>query len=166
MKRLKQSLPQISVIAFILFLCCYISANYYQLMLLQGDSMSPAYHNWQFTVIDKVHRDFSSGDVIAFRCDRLDSVLVKRIIACPGDRVLISNGALYVNGTQSHIIPPAEILTYPGIAEDTISLDQDEYFVLGDNHSLSIDSRYPSVGIVKTVEIIGKILPQQAFIQQ
>ena len=69
-----------------------ISANWYQFMLIQGDSMLPAYHNMQLVVLNKYDRDYETGDVIAFWCDGLDCVLVKRIAQTMDD------GTYYVLG--------------------------------------------------------------------
>ena len=43
-----------------------------------------------------------------------------------------------------------------GIAEEPITLDEDEYFVLGDNRNHSSDSRDPSVGVLTREDLIGK----------
>lgn len=41
--------------------------------------MLPTYHSYQFVIIDKHNDDYEVGDVIAFKCDGLNAVLVKRI---------------------------------------------------------------------------------------
>lgn len=74
-----------------------ISSNWYQVSLIRGDSMRPAYHNMQLVLIDKHSKQYTYGDVIAFQCDKLDAVLVKRIVACPDDRVIVKDGTLYIN---------------------------------------------------------------------
>ena len=148
-----------------LFLCfliiifsAYVSKFWFQFTLIQGDSMLPTYHNWQLVLIDKHTTNFSYGDVIVFTNDTLHSTLVKRIFALPGDTVQIIDGFLYVNGQPSPLLPDNTNLTYPGIAASSIYLADDEYFVLGDNHEFSIDSRYPEVGIIKLDTILGKVI--------
>ena len=49
---------------------------------------------------------------------------------------------------------------YAGIAEKPITLGAKEYFVLGDNREVSLDSRYESVGLVSHSQIEGKVLFQ------
>ena len=44
-----------------------------------------------------------------------------------------------------------------GIAEDSILLGEDEYFVLGDNITNSEDSRFANVGNVNKQDIEGKV---------
>ena len=48
-------------------------------------------------------------------------------------------------------------MEYAGIAENSIQLGEDEYFVLGDNRNNSYDSRYEQVGIVNKSSIIGRV---------
>lgn len=134
----------------------YISDNYYQLMLIQGKSMEPAYHNLQLVILDKQINKYEYGDVIAFWCDSLNTHLVKRVAACPGDRVCIDDGILYVNGNVSEYYREIRIV-FPGIVADEIILPKGFYFVLGDNVSESKDSRYEEVGFVKKDLILGKV---------
>ena len=49
-----------------------------------------------------------------------------------------------------------EIMKEPGRAFETITLAEDEYFVLGDNRNNSSDSRDPSVGNIQENQIIGR----------
>lgn len=153
----KSFLSGVLLFSVILVSAYYISNNWYQLMLIQGDSMSPAYHNMQLVVLNRYDDDFTYGDVIAFRCDGLSSVLVKRIVACPGDSVVIENGTLLVNGENSVVYPENNIFGYAGILENKIYLGEGQYAVLGDNMAESKDSRYPEVGCVAGADILGRI---------
>lgn len=133
----------------------YISANWYQLMLIQGRSMMPAYKHLQMVVLDKHTESYTRGQVVAFSCESLSGNLVKRIVAIPGDRVQIQNGTLYVNGEVSDVYPQEEIFEFSGILQDELLLGTMEYLVIGDNVAESIDSRYPEVGIISQRDIHG-----------
>lgn len=147
----------------LMFLCIvlialYISTYWYQLVLIRGDSMLPAYHNMQMVLIDRHSRDYTYGDVIAFWCNDLDTVLIKRIVACPGDEVLIRDGTLYVNGDISIVFSGEYCFEYAGIADDSVPLAVGQYFVIGDNIEKSKDSRYPEVGCVSADSVKGKVI--------
>lgn len=120
--------------------------------------MAPAYHSWQLVVLDKRERDYRAGDVIAFRCDGLNAVLVKRIAVGPGDTAQIINGALTVNGKNSTVYDELVVFDYAGLLSAPVSLREGEYIVIGDNVGQSKDSRYPEVGIVKEESIVGRVM--------
>ncbi len=143
--------------AGILFLCWYLSAHWFQLMLIQGDSMLPSYHNLQLVVLDKHSREFHTGDVIAFRCENLSAVLVKRIVACGGDWVQIADGTLYVNGEVSPLYEE-DSFDNAGILQNEVKLSTGDYIVIGDNAAQSRDSRDERVGVIQEDSVIGKIL--------
>jgi signal peptidase I len=93
------------------------------------------------------------GEVIVFHFPRDPTRdFVKRVIGVPGDRVEIRRGIVFVNG---------EALNEPYVtAEDssdmgTITLQEKEYFVLGDNRRGSNDSR--NWGPVPEKNILGKV---------
>ena len=153
---MKKILPWICI----LFLAWYISNNWFQLMLIQGESMAPAYKHMQLVVLNKYDKEFHRGDVVAFWCQELSCVLVKRIVAVPGDKVVIQNGTLYVNDCVSEIYSEQGIFTYAGWLEEPCTLQAKEYLMLGDNIELSKDSRYSEVGIVTESQIYGKIVSQ------
>ena len=119
--------------------------------------MYPTYHNMQLAAICRCDSNYKRGDVIAFHCAGLNAVLVKRIVASGGDSVLIENGELYVNGERSSFYLGQQF-DYAGIISSKIILQQDQYFVIGDNINESKDSRYEIVGMVTSKDIIGKIV--------
>lgn len=160
---------KISEIRYLIIIACviafsyYVSANWYQLSLVRGDSMSPAYHNMQLVIIDRHFQGYTYGDVIAFRCSGLETVLVKRIAACPGDTVMIRDGTLYVNDAVSGVYGHKNLFEYPGIAQESLYLGAGQYFVIGDNIIESKDSRYDEVGNVSTEDIIGRVIPNVVY---
>lgn len=100
-----------------------------------------------------------AGDVIAFKPggNTTASDSIKRVVAVPGDAVVISRGKLYVNGTPVELKDEEVSITEQGRAATEIVLGENEYFVLGDNVNHSEDSRYVSVGNVQREDIIGKV---------
>ena len=142
---------------FIIAAAYVISSRWFQLILIQGRSMSPTCHHLQPAVLDKRGCAYQAGDVVAFRCSRLQAILVKRIAACPGDQVLIADGTLFVNGKVSKIYQEQGVFTYAGIAAVQRQMQKGEYFVLGDNLNQSKDSRYEEVGIVNADAILGRV---------
>lgn len=146
--------------SILIILTAYISANYYQFALICGDSMNPTYHNMQLVILDKHTKNYQVGDVIAFHCDTLDTILFKRIVAVPEDIIQITDGTLYQNGSPASIPNSVSYneIAYAGIAVVPITLSEDEYFVLGDNLSQSKDSRYQNIGCIHQASIIGKVI--------
>lgn len=141
-------------------LAYYISHNWFQLMLIQGESMEPSYNNMQLVILDRRVPVIEPGDVVAFRSELKNAVLVKRVIAGPEDSICIDEGFVYVNGLLSENIRDNVYIEYSGIAESAIWLQEGEYFVLGDNYAYSVDSRYEEIGIIKEDNIIGVVIPQ------
>lgn len=119
--------------------------------------MEPAYHHLQLVVLNKYDKSYQHGDVIAFFCDGLSSTLVKRVVAVPGDTAQIVDGTLMINGHSSQIYPETCVISYSGLLENPVTLDSEQYLVLGDNLPESKDSRYQEVGIVSEKKIFGKV---------
>lgn len=150
---------KVLLLAALFLVALYVSKYWYQFMLIQGESMEPSYHNGQLVLLDKNMDELTRGDVIAFYCEAMDSILVKRIVAVPEDVVLISNGVLYINGEV--VKEETQAISYAGRAESEITLSEKEYFVLGDNYEKSKDSRYEKIGNIQYTNIIGKVIPQR-----
>ena len=156
-RQLRERVAWIALALFVIAACKYVSDAYFQLMLIQGDSMQPSYHNMQLVILDKRNRNYRTGDVIAFRREGLDAVLVKRIAAVPGDSAFIENSTLKVNGETAPFYEEGAF-SFAGMLEHCIQLSEGEYIVFGDNLEQSKDSRYGEVGIVRQGSIIGKVI--------
>jgi signal peptidase I len=101
--------------------------------------------------------DYSPGDVIAFYYN--NAILIKRVIASPGDWVDIDGeGNVSLNG-----VPMDEpYVSEKALGECNIALPYQvpdaRYFVMGDHRATSIDSRNTAVGCVSDEMVIGKLL--------
>jgi len=129
---------------------------------VNGASMEPNYHNHEYLIIDEISYRLNPpkrGEVVVFKYpENPKEFFIKRIIGLPGERVVITGGDIFIYNSKNlsgiKIQEPyleKDLKTAGNI--DTV-LDEDEYFVLGDNRNSSLDSR--RFGALKKNEIIGK----------
>lgn len=147
--------PYWLILAGIFIACWAVSRYLFQLALVQGASMEPAYRSGQLVLVDKTRGELRRGDVVLFYSAELDTTLIKRIAAVPGDRVVIMNGRLIVNGAA---VPEYGSISYAGEAQSEITVPEGCYFLLGDNTEESKDSRYPYIGVVNEKDILGRVV--------
>lgn len=128
---------------------------------VSGNSMFPTMHDGDYLITEKVSYKLGSpkkGDIIVLKNPRDESQdFIKRIIALPGDTIKIENNRVFVNGgTQPETYLPPNTPTRSGnfLREATVSMDPNQYFVIGDNRNHSSDSR--EWGPITKDEIVGK----------
>lgn len=120
-----------------------------------GTSMSPTLQEGQVLVASK-GSSFKTGDVVAFYYN--NKILVKRVIAMPGDWVNISeDGTVYVND----IAIDEPYLKEKSFGDCNIELPyqvpESKIFVMGDNRSVSLDSRNTAIGCISEEQVVGKV---------
>ncbi len=124
---------------------------------VSGNSMYPTLKNGQFvSVKSRNNKNINVNDIIMFYPKNqhlFSDKHVKRVVAMPGDTVVIKEGFLYVNDKKIETDFPK--MYDAGIASEPVELKADEFFVLGDNRNASTDSR--ETGAVKRENIIGVI---------
>lgn len=124
-----------------------------------GMSMEPGLYNGQRVYINRFSYLLSTpktGDVVVFLPNGNTNThyYIKRVVAVPGDTVLIQEGVLYVNGLAS---PWVDVkIMEPGIAGVELTLELGEYFCMGDNPGSSEDSRSANIGPVNEQDIVGE----------
>jgi len=123
---------------------------------VDGFSMEPTLHNGEFVIVNKLSYRFSEpeiGDVIVFRYPRNPrEEYIKRVIGLPGDRVVITNGQVSINGQP---LDEPYIASVPRYNSDWV-VPENSLFVLGDNRNNSSDSH--DWGPVPMGNVIGKAL--------
>jgi signal peptidase I len=126
-----------------------------------GESMEPTLSDQNKIIINKMAYRFTGPkrfDVVVFKPQGKEHSYysIKRVIGLPGETIQILNGQVYINDEllEEKFVFPS--IVNEGLAVEAITLDENEYFVLGDNRNNSEDSRYANVGNVTRQEIAGK----------
>jgi len=115
--------------------------------LVNGASMSPTFENGEYLIVDEISYRFEKprrGDVIVFRYPRDPKLFfIKRVIGLPGERIAIRGGIVTVyNADNPDGLPLYEpYISFRGYGNLDVILEDDEYFVMGDNRAASADSR-------------------------
>lgn len=175
MKKFLKEVLSTGVYLLIVLILTYLVIVYVgQRTEVSGSSMEPTLTDGDNLIVDKITYRFNEPqrfDIIVFPFQYQENTYyIKRIIGLPGETVQIDeDGVIYINGEVLYESYGREIIDADkiGIAEDSITLGSDEYFVLGDNRNHSSDSRIPEVGNIKKEQIIGRawlrIWPFESF---
>ena len=139
----------------------FITTNVFVKTAVAGVSMEPTLMEGQVVIVNKIEYYLKSprrNDVIVYKQSNREHSYyeIKRVIGLPGETVKIKNGIIYINDEVLKEKVKTETIENAGLAEEGIKLDDNEYFVLGDNRNDSEDSRFASVGNVLRNEILGK----------
>lgn len=121
---------------------------------IPSESMVPTLNIDDRLFVTRVYNEekFERGDILVFDSDELNEKLIKRLIGLPGDKIVIENGEVSVNGEKL-------VEDYIG-NEDRFNgeyeVPQGKYFFLGDNRLWSKDSRYWIDPYIDGEDIKGK----------
>lgn len=115
----------------------------FALYRVQGNSMSPALRGGDYLLVREdtaSRRPLSRGDIVVIAQSGRSHL--KRVIALPGERVIFSDGMLFIDGERLAEPYLNGLPAYLGLDESDCKLDGEEYFVMGDNRAHSTDSRH------------------------
>ena len=155
--RLRQSIiSTTNILIVVAAIAILVAMLFLPVLRIYGQSMSNTLQSGELVVSLKGAK-FETGDIIAFYYN--NNILVKRVIANSGDWVDIDlEGNVYVN--QQKIEEP--YIEDKSFGEPDIDfpyqVPDERVFVLGDNRSVSIDSRHTAVGCVTSEQIVGRIV--------
>ncbi len=133
--------------------------------IVRQHSMMPTLNEYDFLIINRLlykQNKPQQGDIVVFQSNlRTDlgkkKLLIKRVIAVPGDVLLIKDGQVQLNGTILQEDYIADNYTEGKDYEDTeIVVPEGMLFAMGDNRFNSMDSRDEVIGLIPIDDIVGK----------
>lgn len=144
MKLLKSLIPYLVVIIVVVLIRSFIITP----VRVNGSSMAPTLNGNEIMLLNKLE-NIDRYDIVVLKVESEKEELIKRVIGLPGEEVEIKDSKIYIN---DEVIEDTHGYgnTY---SIDKVKLGSDEYFVLGDNRAISLDSRV--FGKIKKNEIKG-----------
>ena len=135
----------------------------FQPFFVKGQSMEPNFSNGDYLIIDEITYRFrppQRGEVVVFKYPSDPSQrYIKRIIGIPGETIEIEEGKVIIyNEEGGRILEESDYLSSSVFTSGNLrlTLDGNEYFVLGDNRVASADSR--RWGSLPQENIVGRVL--------
>ncbi len=154
----KEILKNVATYIIIILIVILIRIFFIDPVRVDGGSMNTTLADGEIMILNKIiykKQDIKRFDIVVI--DEEDKYIIKRVIGLPGETIEYKDNVLYING---------KVLNdpYPSTKTDDFSITDvghtkipgDTYFVMGDNRSDSLDSRYPSVGVIKKDQIVGR----------
>lgn len=134
--------------------------------MVEGPSMAPTFESGD-RVMALRHGTIKRGNIVILKApDEPGFFYIKRVIGLPGDNVASKNDTMYVNGKKlqepylnayKKKLPTGTLFTndftYQGLFNKGDHIPKGQYFVMGDNRSVSKDSRM--IGTIKRADIVG-----------
>ncbi|MDD3386555.1 MAG: signal peptidase I [Candidatus Pacebacteria bacterium] len=160
-------LDSLKILIVALLIIIPIRAFLFQPFVVKGSSMEPNYFSSDYLIIDELSynlRNPERGEVIVFKYPLNPSLkYIKRIIALPGETVEIKNGEIFITKEKEtfkideSIYLSKERLNSWSINnnKEALKLEENQYFVMGDNRNYSSDSR--KWGVVPFDNITGRV---------
>ena len=147
MKIIKEIIPYIVIVLVVVLIRTFIITP----VRVDGDSMKNTLKNGDILLLNKLG-SINRLDIIVLDEEKDNDKIIKIVIGLPGETVAIKKGKIYIN---DKVID--DEYAYGETSDyDKVTLEDDEYFILGDNRLISKDSRY--FGPIKENEIKGKIV--------
>lgn len=152
----------IKIVVLALLIVIPIRYFIFQPFVIKGNSMEPNFHQGDYLIVDEISYRFKEpqrGDVVVFRYPQDTSQrFIKRIIGLPGETVGIEGGKITIGeGIEERILDESTYLPMQNYFDNvSLSLKEDEYFVLGDNRFASFDSR--KWGSLPRDYIVGRVI--------
>ena len=160
--RVRNALTWTFQIIVTLAFAALVAIMMFQSVTMQESSMEPTLSVGERFFINRLSYRMSEperGDLIVFKTNASDEAAlhIRRVIGLPGETVQIKDGQILINGDLYEVGKDFPEMNSGGIAETAVTLQNGEYFVLGDNRNNSEDSRHGDIGLVNKKYIEGKL---------
>ncbi|MCL2864272.1 MAG: signal peptidase I [Lachnospiraceae bacterium] len=128
-----------------------------------GAAMQPNIENGEVVLVNRIAYSVFSprrAHVVAFWPNGNENagLSIRRVIALPGETIQIIEGKVYIDEEETVIDGLDDgLIVFAGLADEPIALGENEFFVIGDNHNSSSDSRVADIGLVQREHIYGRV---------
>ena len=149
-KIVKELIPYVIIVVVVVLFRTFIATP----IRVDGPSMEDTLKNGDILFLNKLNKSYERFDIVVIYKKNIR--LIKRIIGLPGENVEYKDNVLYINGKEVEDVALAR--TNDFTLKELYSIDkipEGYYFVLGDNRTISKDSRYYDIGLIKKSEIAG-----------
>lgn len=141
-------------VAILVALACAVSVFLLPVVQIKGGTMAPTLKEGDIVLAPRMGSP-KNGDLLAFYSG--NRLLVKRAVAGPGEWIDIdSTGSVTVNGSYIDEPYAYKKTRDAGDIELPVQIPDERWFVLGDDRTASVDSRYAAVGMVSKSDILGR----------
>lgn len=157
--------------AAITVLCIILCFTFFlRQVRIDGSSMEDTLYNDERVVLSNVFYTPKCGDIVVISSEVYDNTpIIKRVIATEGQYVDIRDGQVYVGDTADSLVMLKEEYVGGKYTAETVGarygsheypllVSENKVFVLGDNRTVSLDSRTKVVGMIDKDEVLGKVL--------
>jgi signal peptidase I len=145
----------LGVIPVFMMAMIFVNAYFFSPAVVDGFSMEPTFSDNDSVIVYQFNIVYQHDDIVII--DMQNRLLIKRLLAMPGDTLSVSYAGVYVNGILKEADIRGNIVFFNGV------VPEDSYFVMGDNRAytsenqaMSHDSRY--FGFLTGEQLLGKVV--------
>ena len=119
------------------FLTVLVFRLFFDIVYVSGESMEPVFYEGEILLLRKWGMP-QKGDIVTVYIDEREDIVVKRILAGEGDCITVDDGKIYLNGEKAS--EPVRGIMEGSRKQEYILLPE-QYFLIGENLEVSLDSR-------------------------
>ena len=133
----KQKIRRVAGPVVAAFIAVLVFRMFFDISYVSGKSMEPVFYEGDILLLRKWGIP-QKGDTVTAYIDEWDEMVVKRVLAGEGDAIIIDNGGVYLNGKK--VAEPVHGRQEESGRQEYI-LSPGQYFLIGENLEVSLDSR-------------------------
>lgn len=121
------------------FFAVMVFRVFFDIAYVSGGSMEPVFYEGDILLLKKWGAP-QKGDIVAAYIEERDYMVVKRILAVEGDYITVACGRVYLNGEK--VAEPVSGMQEESRKQELeYCLSSGQYFLIGENQEVSLDSR-------------------------
>ena len=142
METIKNLIPYVLIIVIVILVRTFVMTP----VRVNGPSMDNTLKNGQIMILNKLSK-YKRGDIVVV--DLGNEKIIKRIVALPGESIYFLNGEIYINDEKFK----EDYISSETLDFTKVFIQEDEYFVMRDNRTVSMDSR--TFGPINKSQLMG-----------